>query len=123
MSCLSWFLFCIDPTKVDRSACYAARWVAKSVVAAGLARRCIVQLAYAIGVAQPLSIFVDTYGTGTRPDEEILEIIKKNFDLRPYHIIRELDLLRPIYHLTSAFGHFGRTEPEFTWEQPKALKF
>jgi S-adenosylmethionine synthetase len=112
-----------DPTKVDRSACYAARWVAKSIVAAGLARRCIVQLAYAIGVAQPLSIFVDTYGTGSRPDTEILEIVKKNFDLRPYWIIKELQLARPIYHLTSAFGHFGRTEPEFTWEQPKPLKF
>jgi len=112
-----------DPTKVDRSACYAARWVAKSIVAAGLARRCLVQLAYAIGVAEPLSIFVDTYGTGSRPDTEILEIVKKNFDLRPYHIIKDLQLLRPIYHLTSAYGHFGRTEPEFTWEQPKKLNF
>jgi S-adenosylmethionine synthetase len=108
-----------DPTKVDRSACYAARWVAKSIVAAKLAKRCIVQVAYAIGVAAPLSIYVDTYGTGTRPESEILAIIKKNFDLRPYHIIKELNLRRPIYVPTAAYGHFARSE--FSWEVPKQL--
>lgn len=109
-----------DPTKVDRSACYAARWVAKSLVAAGLCHRCLVQLSYAIGVAHPLSIHVDTYGTGiNKTDEEILEVIKANFDLRPFHIIRELDLKKPVYRQTAAYGHFGRSE--FTWEQPKKL--
>lgn len=112
-----------DPTKVDRSAAYAARWVAKSLVAAGLARRCLVQLSYAIGVAPPLSIHVDTYGTGKVSDQEILDIINKNFDLRPYHIINELQLRRPIYFKTAAYGHFGRNEPEFTWEHPKELKY
>ncbi|GJQ09618.1 hypothetical protein GpartN1_g5876.t1 [Galdieria partita] len=115
-----------DPTKVDRSAAYAARWVAKSIVAAGLARRCLVQLSYSIGIASPLSVFVDTYGTGTKPDQEILEIVKKNFDLRPGRIIKDLNLLRPIYKQTAAYGHFGRDpklEPTFTWEVPKKLEF
>jgi S-adenosylmethionine synthetase len=110
-----------DPTKVDRSAAYAARWVAKSVVAAGLAKRCLVQVAYGIGIAHPLSVHVETYNTGTKPDHEILEIVKKNFDLRPFHIIKELNLRRPIYQETASFGHFGRDG--FTWEQPKKLTF
>jgi len=112
-----------DPTKVDRSASYAGRWVAKSVVAAGLARRCLVQVAYAIGIARPLSVHVNTYGTGTKSDEEILAIVEKNFDLRPGAIIKELDLLRPIYRKTASGGHFGRELPEFTWETPKKLQF
>ena len=139
-----------DPTKVDRSACYAARWIAKSIVAGGLAKRAIVQLAYAIGVAEPLSIYVDTYGTGKYTDESTLDvccwpkhehsdthsntptsthththtqIVKANFKLRPYDIIKELDLRRPIYFETSAMGHFGRTsETGFTWEKPRDLK-
>jgi S-adenosylmethionine synthetase len=110
-----------DPTKVDRSACYAARWIAKSVVAAGLANRCLVQVSYSIGVAHPLSIFVDTYGTGKKSDSEILEIVKKNFDLRPGMIMRDLKLKRPIYEKTAYHGHFGRNDPDFTWEQPKPL--
>lgn len=110
-----------DPTKVDRSAAYAARWVAKSIVASKLAARVLVQLSYAIGVAHPLSIHVDTYGTGSKPDEEILEIVKANFDLRPGIIMRELDLKRPIFQKTAAYGHFGRTDPEFSWEVPKIL--
>jgi S-adenosylmethionine synthetase len=110
-----------DPTKVDRSACYAARWIAKSVVASGLSARALVQVSYAIGVAQPMSVFVDTYGTGKKSDEEILKIIHNNFDLRPGCIVRDLDLKRPIYEKTAYFGHFGRNEPEFTWEHPKKL--
>eukprot|EP00475_Leptophrys_vorax_P023036 TRINITY_DN313_c0_g1_i1.p1 TRINITY_DN313_c0_g1~~TRINITY_DN313_c0_g1_i1.p1 ORF type:complete len:390 (-),score=109.87 TRINITY_DN313_c0_g1_i1:91-1260(-) len=110
-----------DPTKVDRSAAYAARWVAKSIVASKLAARVLVQLSYAIGVAHPLSIHVDTYGTGVKSDEEILEIVKANFDLRPGIIMRELDLKRPIYQKTAAYGHFGRNDPDFTWENPKIL--
>jgi len=110
-----------DPTKVDRSAAYAARWVAKSVVAAGLAHRCLVQVSYAIGIAHPMSLFCDTYGTGTKSDAEILEIIKKNFDLRPGCIMRDLKLKRPIYHKTASFGHFGRDDPDFEWEKPKTL--
>jgi S-adenosylmethionine synthetase len=105
-----------DPSKVDRSAAYAARWIAKSLVKSHLCQRCLVQVSYAIGVADPLSVFVDTYGTGVRPDQEIEDIVKANFNLRPYHILRELDLKRPIYKKTSAYGHFGRTDPEFTWE-------
>jgi len=112
-----------DPTKVDRSAAYAARWVAKSIVAAGLANRALVQVSYAIGVAHPLSIFVDTYGTGKLSDTEILEIVKKNFDLRPGVLMRDLKLKRPIYEKTAYFGHFGRNDPDFTWEQPKKLVF
>jgi len=111
-----------DPSKVDRSGAYAARWIAKSVVAAGLARRALVQISYAIGVAEPLSVFVDTYGTGKISDEEILKIIKNNFDLRPGMIIKELRLKRPIYEKTAYHGHFGRNDPDFTWEHPKSLK-
>jgi len=110
-----------DPSKVDRSVCYAARWVAKSLVAAGLCNRVLVQVSYSIGIAHPLSIFVDTYGTGTKSDAEITEIVKKNFDLRPGCIIRDLKLKRPIYEKTAYFGHFGRNDPDFTWEQPKKL--
>ena len=106
-----------DPTKVDRSACYMARYVAKNIVAAGLADRCIVQLAYAIGVAEPVSVLIDTDDTGTIPDERISEIVRANFKLTPRGIIETLDLRRPIYKKTAAFGHFGRTEPEFTWER------
>jgi S-adenosylmethionine synthetase len=105
-----------DPTKVDRSACYMARYVAKNVVAAGLAERCVVQLAYAIGVAEPVSVYIDTFETGTVPDEKISDIVRANFKLTPRGIIEALDLRRPIYKKTAAFGHFGRTEPEFTWE-------
>jgi S-adenosylmethionine synthetase len=106
-----------DPTKVDRSACYMARYVAKNVVAAGLAERCMVQLAYAIGVAEPVSVLIDTYGTGTVPDEKISELVRAHFKLTPRGIIESLDLRRPIYKKTAAFGHFGRSEPEFTWEK------
>ena len=106
-----------DPTKVDRSACYAARYVAKNIVAAGIADRCEIQVAYAIGVAQPVSIAVDTFGTGKISDERIIELIRKNFDLRPAAIIRDLDLRRPIYKKTASYGHFGRPDPDFTWER------
>ena len=106
-----------DPTKVDRSAAYACRYVAKNIVAAGLARRCQVQVAYAIGVARPMNITVHTFGTGTIPDEEISRIVGESFDLRPNGIIRMLDLRRPIYRKTACYGHFGREEPEFTWEK------
>ncbi|KAI8097305.1 S-adenosylmethionine synthase [Halteromyces radiatus] len=110
-----------DWSKVDRSGAYAARWVAKSLINAKLCRRALVQFSYAIGVAEPLSVFVDTYGTSTRSESEILEIIKNNFDLRPGVIVKELDLFQPIYQKTAAYGHFGREE--FTWDQPKELKF
>ena len=106
-----------DPTKVDRSACYAARHVAKNIVASGIARKCEVQLAYAIGVAQPVSILVNTYGTGKLSDEEITEIVKKNFDLRPAAIIKNFDLKRPIYKQVAAYGHFGRTDLDLPWEK------
>jgi S-adenosylmethionine synthetase len=106
-----------DPTKVDRSACYMARYVAKNVVAAGLADRCLVQLAYAIGVADPVSVLVDTSGTGKISDERLSELVRGHFKLTPKGIIETLDLRRPIYRKTAAFGHFGRTEPEFTWER------
>jgi len=106
-----------DPTKVDRSAAYAARWVAKNVVAAGLASRCEVQVAYAIGVARPLSINVETFGTGRIADEKIAGLIAEHFDLRPGAIIRDLDLRRPIYRQTAAYGHFGRTDLDLTWER------
>ena len=106
-----------DPTKVDRSAAYAARWVAKNVVAAGLADRCQVQLAYAIGVARPVSVRVDTFGTGTVPDAKLEETIEKLFDLRPTAIIRRLDLRRPIYRQIAAYGHFGRPELDLPWEK------
>jgi len=112
-----------DPTKVDRSACYAARWVAKSIVASGLANRVLVQVSYSIGIAHPLSIFVDSYGTGKKSDAEILEVVKKNFDLRPGCIMRDLKLKRPIYEKTAYFGHFGRNDPDFTWEIPKKLNW
>ena len=108
-----------DPSKVDRSAAYAARWIAKSLVAAGLADRILVQISYAIGVARPLAVYVDTYGTGKLTNEEILVIVEKNFDLRPGRIIKDLDLKRPIYSKTASYGHFGREG--FTWETPKAL--
>ncbi|MCB1930942.1 methionine adenosyltransferase [Accumulibacter sp.] len=105
-----------DPSKVDRSAAYAARYVAKNVVAAGLADRCEVQVAYAIGVARPVSLMVNTFGTGKISDEVIVKLIGAHFDLRPKGIIQSLNLLRPIYRKTAAYGHFGRDEPEFTWE-------
>ena len=105
-----------DPSKVDRSAAYAARYVAKNVVAAGLATRCLVQVSYAIGVAKPTSVMITTYGTGKISDEKLSELVQKHFDLRPKGIIQMLDLLRPIYEKTAAYGHFGREEPEFTWE-------
>ena len=106
-----------DPTKVDRSAAYAARYVAKNIVAAGLAEKCEVQLSYAIGVAKPTSIFVDTFGTGVLSDERLVEIVRENFDLRPAGIIKMLDLRRPIYKQTAAYGHFGRTDIDVPWEK------
>ena len=105
-----------DPSKVDRSASYAARWVAKNIVAAGLARRCEVQIAYAIGVAEPVSVMVETFGTETIPVTEIEARVRRTWDLRPFAIIRDLKLRRPIYSKTAVYGHFGRNEPEFTWE-------
>ena len=105
-----------DPTKVDRSAAYMARYIAKNIVAAGLAHRCEVQLAYAIGVAEPVSVLVDTFGTGTVPDRELQQLVRKNFKLTPRDIIESLNLRRPIYRKTAAYGHFGRTDPDFTWE-------
>jgi S-adenosylmethionine synthetase len=106
-----------DPSKVDRSAAYAARWVAKNVVAAGLARRCEVQVAYAIGIAEPVSVMVETFGTNAVPEERIERAVRETFSLKPATIIKDLDLLRPIYEKTAAYGHFGRSEPEFTWER------
>lgn len=106
-----------DPSKVDRSAAYAMRWVAKNVVAAGLASRCEVQVAYAIGKAEPVGLFVETFGTASVDVEKIEQAIATVFDLRPAAIIRDLDLLRPIYARTAAYGHFGRDEPDFTWER------
>lgn len=106
-----------DPTKVDRSACYAARYAAKNVVAAGLADRCEIELAYAIGIAQPVSILVDTQGTGKIADEKIAELVEKNIDFTPAGIIKKLDLRRPIYRKTAAYGHFGREDADFTWEK------
>ena len=111
-----------DPTKVDRSAAYAARYVAKNIVAAGLANRCEVQLAYAIGVAKPVSIMIDTFGTGKIPEEQIAQIVGKLFDLRPAAIIRDLNLRRPIYRKTAAYGHFGRDDEAFTWEKTDKAK-
>ncbi|MDH4284265.1 MAG: methionine adenosyltransferase [Gallionellaceae bacterium] len=105
-----------DPSKVDRSAAYAGRYVAKNIVAAGLATKCLIQISYAIGVAQPTSVWVTTYGTGKVSDEKIAELVKKHFDLRPKGIVQMLDLLRPVYQNTAAYGHFGREEPGFTWE-------
>jgi S-adenosylmethionine synthetase len=106
-----------DPTKVDRSACYMARYIAKNIVAAGLADKALVQLAYAIGVADPVSVLVDTSGTGRIADEKMVELVRGHFKLTPRGIIESLDLRRPIYRKTAAFGHFGRSEPEFTWER------
>ncbi len=105
-----------DPSKLDRSAAYAARYVAKNIVAAGLASKCLVQVSYAIGVAHPTSIMVETYGTGKISNEKLTKLVRGHFDLRPKGIVRMLDLLRPIYRKTAAYGHFGRDEPEFTWE-------
>ena len=110
-----------DFSKVDRSAAYTARWIAKSLVHAGLARRALVQLSYAIGVAEPLSVYVDTYGTSSKSDAELVQIIKNNFNLKPGVIVRDLELQKPIYRQTAFGGHFGRSE--FSWEQPKELKF
>lgn len=110
-----------DPTKVDRSAAYAARWVAKSLVKAGLCKRCLVQISYAIGIAEPLSVTVFTYGTSSKTDEELLKIVMNNFDLRPGKIMSELQLRKPIYRETSCFGHFGRDG--FTWEIPKKIDY
>jgi S-adenosylmethionine synthetase len=106
-----------DPSKVDRSASYMARYIAKNVVAAGLADLCEIQISYAIGVAHPISVFVHTFGTGKLPDDQILELVKKHFDMRPKAIIDHLRLLRPIYRKTAVFGHFGREDPDFTWER------
>ena len=106
-----------DPSKVDRSGCYMARYIAKNIVAAGLAEQCETQISYAIGVAQPISVLVNTFGTGKLPDEEILELVKKNFDMRPKGIIDQLQLLRPIYKKTACFGHFGREDQDFPWEK------
>ncbi len=105
-----------DPTKVDRSAAYAARHVAKNIVAAGLADKCEVQLSYAIGVVEPISIMVETFGTGVIPGEKLTELVRKHFDLTPSGIIQRLDLRKPIYLATATYGHFGREEPGFTWE-------
>jgi S-adenosylmethionine synthetase len=110
-----------DPTKVDRSGAYAARWVAKHIVAAGLADRCEIQVAYAIGVASPLSVFVETFGTGKLPDEKISSLVEGIFDLRPGAIIRDLDLRRPIYRAIAAYGHFGRDDLDLPWEQLSKL--
>jgi S-adenosylmethionine synthetase len=106
-----------DPSKVDRSAAYMGRYVAKNLVAAGVCEKCEVQVAYAIGVAEPVSVMVNTFGTGTVAESRIVQIIREVFDLRPRAIIEQLDLLRPIYKLTAAYGHFGRELPEFTWEK------
>jgi len=114
-----------DPSKVDRSAAYAGRYVAKNIVAAGLASKCLVQVSYAIGVAHPTSVMVETFGTGTVSDEKLTELVTRHFDLRPKGIVAMLNLLRPIYRKTAAYGHFGRDEPEFTWEatdKAEALK-
>jgi S-adenosylmethionine synthetase len=106
-----------DPSKVDRSAAYAARWVAKNIVAAGLADKCEVQLSYAIGVAEPTSVLVDTFGTGKLPEEQITQLVRKTFDLKPRAIIQSLNLRRPIFSKTSSYGHFGRNDKDFTWEK------
>jgi len=110
-----------DYSKVDRSAAYAARWVAKSLITNGLCRRVLVQLSYAIGIKEPLSIYIDAYGTSKKSNEELLDIVKRNFDLRPGIIVRDLKLNRPIFKKTASFGHFGRDDPDFTWEFPKKL--
>jgi len=112
-----------DPSKVDRSAAYLCRWIAKSLVAAKLAKRVLVQVSYSIGIAKPLSVYVNSYGTGVKSDQELLHIIEKNFDMRPGIIMRDLKLRRPIYKKTASFGHFGRSDPDFEWEIPKKLEF
>jgi S-adenosylmethionine synthetase len=106
-----------DPSKVDRSAAYAGRYVAKNIVAAGLAQRCEIQVSYAIGVAEPTSISLDTFGTGKLSDDQIIQLVREHFDLRPRGLIEMLDLKRPIYQTTAAYGHFGRTEETFSWER------
>ena len=106
-----------DPSKVDRSAAYAGRYVAKNIVAAGLAKRCEIQVSYAIGVAEPTSISLDTFGTGKLSDDKIVQLVREHFDLRPRGLIEMLDLKRPIYQTTAAYGHFGRTEESFSWER------
>jgi S-adenosylmethionine synthetase len=106
-----------DPSKVDRSAAYAARYVAKNIVAAGLASKCQIQISYAIGIAKPTSVMVTTFGTGKVSDEKLSQLVSEHFDLRPKGIVQMLDLLRPIYQKTAAYGHFGRDEPEFSWEK------
>ena len=106
-----------DPTKVDRSGAYMSRYIAKNIVAAGLAKRCEVQVAYAIGISQPVSFYIETFGTGKIPDEQIAEVAKKVFDIRPGAMIKALDLRRPIYRKTACYGHFGREDPDFTWER------
>jgi S-adenosylmethionine synthetase len=111
-----------DPSKVDRSAAYMARYIAKNIVAAGIADRCEIQIAYAIGVAQPVSILIRTFGTGKIPDEKIEDLVRKHFDLRPRAIIDHLKLRRPIYEKTASYGHFGREDPDFTWEKTDKAK-
>jgi S-adenosylmethionine synthetase len=111
-----------DPSKVDRSAAYAARHIAKNLVASGLADECLIQVAYAIGVADPVSVHVNTYGTGRIPDGEMEKVIRKEIDMTPRGIIKRLDLLKPIYRKTAAYGHFGRNEKEFTWERLDLVK-
>ena len=111
-----------DPSKVDRSASYMGRYIAKNIVAAGLAKKCEIQIAYAIGVAEPVSVMVDLIGTGVLPKESVEKLVTEVFDLRPAAIIEHLDLLRPIYRKTSAYGHFGRSEPEFSWENMDMAK-
>ncbi|MDH5301709.1 MAG: methionine adenosyltransferase domain-containing protein, partial [Gammaproteobacteria bacterium] len=106
-----------DPSKVDRSAAYAGRYVAKNIVAAGLAERCEIQVSYAIGVAQPTSITIETFGTGKISEDRMIQLVREHFDLRPKGIVAMLDLLRPIYQQTAAYGHFGRTEAELSWER------
>ena len=106
-----------DPSKVDRSAAYAGRYVAKNIVAAGLADRCEIQVSYAIGVAEPTSISIDTFGTGKIPDDQIVALVREHFDLRPKGLVDMLDLKRPIYRKTAAYGHFGREDADFTWEK------
>jgi len=112
-----------DPSKVDRSGAYAARWIAKSLVAAKLCRRCLVQVSYSIGIPEPLSLNINTYGTGVKSEDELVRIVLDNFDLRPGVLTRDLKLRRPIYQKTASLGHFGRADPDFTWEQPKELKY
>ncbi|MFQ5520589.1 MAG: methionine adenosyltransferase domain-containing protein, partial [Candidatus Methylomirabilia bacterium] len=111
-----------DPTKVDRSASYMVRHIAKNIVAAGLAERCVVQVAYAIGVAEPISVMVESFGTGRVPTSKLQEMVRKHFELTPAGIIKYLNLRRPLYRKTAAYGHFGRSEPEFSWERTDRAK-